>query len=84
MVYLAFMSGPTFPEGASIAPVSFSLFSRHSFRTEGKEADNGAAIQAINAEGKHTPFEGCQIPTKPIGEVRRVGTTTVEGEKDED
>jgi NADPH:quinone reductase-like Zn-dependent oxidoreductase len=32
MVYLAFMSGPTFPEGASIAPVSFSCFSSQSFR----------------------------------------------------
>lgn len=29
MVYLAFMSGPTFPDGASIAPVCFSLSSSH-------------------------------------------------------
>jgi hypothetical protein len=76
MVYLAFMSGAGFPEGATIAPVRPTYYVMD-------ETDEIATLQAINPEGKYSEIKGCWISTKFVGEVSGIGITAFEGEEDE-
>jgi hypothetical protein len=62
MVYLAFMSGPNFPEGASLAPVR--LFPPVVI-SNWDCADAVAPIQAIDFERKYTPIQGRKVSAEP-------------------